>query len=137
MVELARQFRRESTPSEAVLWQAVRGRKLEGIKFRREQPIGPFVVDFFAASERLIVEVDGPIHESQVEADARRQGLLEELGFRFVRIQSEVVERDLATALEMIRAGIFRGRQVVERGQGEPSPPQPPSPKGGEGGVGV
>jgi very-short-patch-repair endonuclease len=65
MVEIARQFRKQPTPSEAILWQALRNRKLEGRKFRRQQPIGCFIVDFFCASERLIVEVDGLIHESQ------------------------------------------------------------------------
>ena len=108
MVLIARQFRKEPTPSEGILWQAIRGRRLEGVKFRREQPIGLFIVDFFAAAQRLIVEVDGPIHDTQVEADARRQELLESLGFRFVRIKSEVVERDLPRALDMIRAAIVR-----------------------------
>jgi very-short-patch-repair endonuclease len=111
MVLIARQFRKESTRSESILWQVIRGRKLDGVKFRREQPIGLFIVDFFAASERLIVEVDGPIHDFQVDADAKRQRLLESLGFRFVRIKSEIVEQDLPQALDMIRAAIVK---VVE-----------------------
>ncbi|WP_156926370.1 endonuclease domain-containing protein, partial [Chloroflexus sp. Y-396-1] len=68
MTEVARTFRKKPTPSENILWSAIRGKKLAGIKFRRQQPIGPFVVDFFAPSERLIVEVDGGVHEHQREA---------------------------------------------------------------------
>jgi hypothetical protein len=69
MTGVARQFRREPTVSEDILWQAIRGRKLDGRRFRRQQPIGIFVVDFICSSERLIVEVDGGIHEFQQERD--------------------------------------------------------------------
>src|SRR5262249_43642984 len=89
MGEVARQFRNVPTRGEGILWDALRGKQLDGVKFRRQQPIGPFVVDFFAASQRLIVEVDGPVHDDQREADARRQSLLESLGLRFLRIKTE------------------------------------------------
>jgi very-short-patch-repair endonuclease len=85
------QFRKEPAASEAILWQALRGKQLDGRKFRRQQPIGPFVVDFFCPSERLIVEVDGPIHDQQRDADHRRQELLESLGLRFVRLATAQV----------------------------------------------
>ncbi len=58
--------RRESTPSEAILWEALRNRKLEGRKFRRQHPIGTFVVDSFCKEEALMAEVDGPIHKHQI-----------------------------------------------------------------------
>ena len=102
MKEVARQFRKEPTPSEAILWQALRNRKLEGRKFRRQQPIGCFIVDFFCAAERLIVEVDGAIHESQKILDQQRQELLESLGLRFIRVSSDLVETNLSAALEII-----------------------------------
>jgi adenine-specific DNA-methyltransferase len=120
MTEVARQFRKEPTPSEDILWQALRGRKLEGRKFRRQQPIGAFVVDFFCGAERLIVEVDGGVHESQQEADQQRQELLESLGLRVVRISSELVETKLDEALAVVCHAL--------------SPhPLTPSPKKGEG----
>jgi very-short-patch-repair endonuclease len=103
MVEVARQFRKEPTPSEDILWQALRGRKLEGRKFRRQQPIGSFVVDFFCAAERLIVEVDGGIHETQKDLDQQRQELLESLGLRFVRVSSKLIETDLPQTLTLIK----------------------------------
>lgn len=107
MVETARQFRKTPTPSEAVLWQALRGKKLDGVKFRRQQPIGPFVVDFYAPAYRLVVEVDGPIHEAQRTADRERQELLESLGLRVVRLSAHQVESDLSGALNAIRAAFF------------------------------
>ena len=76
MTEISRQFRKEPTTSEAILWQALRGRKLDGRKFRRQQTIGNFIVDFFCGQERLVVEVDGGIHQLQQEADRQRQELL-------------------------------------------------------------
>ena len=77
MVEVAREFRKEPTKSEAILWEALRGKKLDGIKFRRQQPVGYFLVDFYNSFYRLVVEVDGPIHDNQVEADRARQDILE------------------------------------------------------------
>jgi very-short-patch-repair endonuclease len=109
MVEVARRFRKAPTPSEAVLWEALRKRAVEGRRFRRQQPIGPFVVDFFCPSERLIVEVDGPIHESLREVDAERQWLLEALGFRFVRVTATQVENDLKTAVALVRGSFIKG----------------------------
>ena len=102
MVEVARQLRGEATPSEAVLWNALRRKQLGGRKFCRQQPVGPFVVDFYCSTERLVVEIDGPIHETQREADSVRQQLLESLGLRFVRIAAKLVEDDLAAALAQI-----------------------------------
>ncbi len=103
MTGVARQFRREPTVSENILWQAIRGRKLDGRRFRRQQPIGVFVVDFLCSSERLIVEVDGGIHELQQERDQERQKLLESLNFKVVRVASTQVEKDLDSALALIR----------------------------------
>jgi adenine-specific DNA methylase len=73
MQEVARQFRKEPTPSEAILWEALRNRKLEGRKFRRQHPIGTFIVDFYCDEEALVVEVDGPIHDYQQDLDRQRQ----------------------------------------------------------------
>lgn len=119
MVELARTFRKEPTRSEAVLWEAIRRKQLKGRRFRRQQPIGPFVVDFFCPSERLIVEVDGPIHETQREADRQRQELLEALGLRFVRVAAAQVENDLPSALATIQNAFSPSPLCGGRGQGK------------------
>ncbi|WP_250122221.1 DUF559 domain-containing protein [Chroococcidiopsis sp. CCMEE 29] len=107
MQEIARQLRKQSTQSEAILWEALRNRKLDNRKFRRQHPIGTFVVDFFCQQERLIVEVDGEIHASQRDLDQQRQELLESLGLRFVRVSTQQVETDLNAILETIRAAFL------------------------------
>ncbi len=118
IVEIAREFRKEPTPGEKILWNALRGKKLEGIKFRRQQPIGYFVVDFYNSAYRLVIEVDGPIHEDQVEADKARQEILEALGLVVLRIKTEVIEKNLPMAIELIRNSI----QIIKQNQNTPSP---------------
>jgi len=104
MHDIAGKLRKEHTPSEDILWKALRNRQLEGRKFRRQNPIGAFVVDFYCTDERLAVEVDGPIHETQQEADKLRQEMIESLGTRFVRVTAEQVEQNLPKVLNIIRA---------------------------------
>jgi very-short-patch-repair endonuclease len=106
MVEVARQFRKEPTRSEHLLWQALRGKKLEGLKFRRQQPIGAFIVDFYNSDYRLVIEIDGPIHDFQKHAGQGRQAILEMLGLNILRIGAELVEKNLSAALELIRTKI-------------------------------
>lgn len=106
LVEIAREFRKAPTRGEKILWQALRGKKLDGIKFRRQQPVGYFVVDFYNSVYRLVVELDGPVHGSQKKIDRARQEILEELGLVVLRVKSEVVERDLPLALDMIRKSV-------------------------------
>jgi very-short-patch-repair endonuclease len=103
MVEIARKFRKAPTRGEKILWEALRGNKLDGIKFHRQQPVGYFVVDFYNSVYRLVVEVDGPIHESQKEADRARREILQELGLVVLRLKSEVAEKNLPITLDMIR----------------------------------
>ncbi len=100
---VARDLRRNPTEAEDKLWQAIRKKQLDGRKFRRQVAIGAFVVDFYCSSERLAVEVDGPIHAEQREADRIRQELIESLGIHFVRLSNDKVEYGLASALKKIR----------------------------------
>ena len=118
MVEIAREFRKEPTNGEKILWSALRGKKLDGIKFRRQQPVGYFVVDFYNSEYRLVIEVDGPIHNQQVEADKARQDILEVLGLIVFRIKTEIPEKNLPLALDMIRNKI----QEIKQTQYIPSP---------------
>lgn len=108
MLEIARQFRKEPTKSEAILWQALRGKKLDGIKFRRQQPIGNFIVDFYNSVYRLVVEVDGSVHENQFEVDKARQDILEQLGLNILRVGAEEVEKNLPLVLQKIRSKIVK-----------------------------
>ena len=103
MRQVARTFRKEPTQSEKLLWQELRNRKLEGRKFRRQRPVGPFVVDFFCREERLVIEIDGPIHKGQSTADQERQQLLEAAGLQVIRVSSTDVETDVNAVLKKIR----------------------------------
>ena len=103
---VARALRQNATPAEAILWQAIRNRQLDGRKFRRQVPIGAYIVGLYCASERLVIEVDGPIHESQQQADQLRQESIVELGIRIVRLRNEEVEGDLPAALDKIRRAL-------------------------------
>jgi len=82
----------------------LRGRQLDGLRFRRQQSIGPYVADFFCAERRLIVEVDGAVHAGQREYDTERQGELEACGYRVLRLSATEVERDVTGCLARIRA---------------------------------
>jgi len=134
MVAAARELRRLPTPSEALLWPALRAKAIGGVRFRRQQNIGTFVVDFYAATARLVVEVDGPVHESQRQADRERQDLLESLGLRFLRVSSEDVERDLDSVLDRIKEalGSLIPNPSPTRGEGDQTEDSP-SPLVGEG----
>jgi very-short-patch-repair endonuclease len=106
MVEHARRLRREQTPAERVLWEALRGRRFRGLKFRRQHPIGCFVVDFYCPAEKLVVEVDGAVHEdlSHRAGDAEREQWLAELGLTIVRVSNDLVLNDMHLALDLIAA---------------------------------
>ena len=118
MIEIAREFRKEPTEGEKILWGALRGKKLDGIKFRRQQPVGYFIVDFYNSSFRLVVEVDGPIHDYQKKADKARQDILEDLGLTVFRIKTEIPEKNLSLTLNMIRTKI----REIKQNSNFPSP---------------
>ena len=102
---LARQMRCEPTLAEQRLWQYLRRHQL-GVKFRRQQVIDRFIVDFYAREARLIIEVDGPIHQYTVEEDLIRQESLESLGFRVLRFTNDMVFEAMPDVLAEIRAAV-------------------------------
>jgi len=110
----ARENRKAPTRSEELFWRALRNRQFAGQKFRREQPVGRFILDFYCAVHRLAVEVDGGIHLRQKEADQIRQQAIESLGIRFVRVSAELVETNVEAALKQI--------EVVLRDVPSPAP---------------
>ena len=99
----ARQHRSNLTPTEEALWAHLRGCRL-GVWFRRQVPLGRFIVDFLAPSARLIVEVDGGYHRSRQSLDARRDQLLGRMGYQVLRLEAELVRTNLQAALTQIRS---------------------------------
>ena len=81
----ARRLRKNLTDAEKRLWARLRFKQLDGFRFRRQQPIGPFVVDFFCPQVKLIIEIDGGQHAADLERDERRTRWLEARGYRVIR----------------------------------------------------
>jgi very-short-patch-repair endonuclease len=81
----ARAMRREPIEAERMLWQALRDRRLQSLKFRRQAPVGPYIVDFLCVPHRLVVEVDGSQHAESRRDEARDVWLMRE-GYRVLRV---------------------------------------------------
>jgi very-short-patch-repair endonuclease len=113
--ENARMRRKNPTISEGLLWSILRGSQLSGLRFRREHPVGPWILDFACVSRMLAIEVDGGYHDSNVEQDLARQADIENRGWTVIRFSSDQVEQDAeAVAREVVKAlgveYIFRKR---------------------------
>jgi very-short-patch-repair endonuclease len=102
----AKRLRRDLSLPEVVLWQHLRGRHLAGLRFRRQHPVGPYILDFYCAESQLCVEVDGASHDNPERAthDERRAAWLEDRGIRVLRVPAAEVlsERTLGGVLKMI-----------------------------------
>ncbi len=98
----ARQLRRQQTDVETKLWIRLRDRQLCGAKFRRQHPIGPYIVDFCCPDRGLVVELDGGQHAEQTLADQARTRFLEADGYRVVRFWDHEVLDSMDTILEEI-----------------------------------
>jgi len=120
----ARTLRKDSTNAEQKLWRAVRAHRLNGVGFRRQSPIGPYIGDFVSHATKVIIELDGGQHyNSAHEArDARRDSFLRSKGFRVLRFSNY----DVMTNLE----GVWT---VIAAAVDEAVAPSPPSPASGRG----
>jgi len=103
-------MRQNPTAAENRLWQHLRRRQINGYRFRRQHPIGRFIVDFYCAKAKLAIEVDGPVHNEpgHKEYDQERQAYLESLGLRVLRITNEEVLNGLDAVLNEIRVALGR-----------------------------
>lgn len=106
MTQLSRVLRRRATTSENILWQALRRKRLGGLKFRRQHPIGASVLDFYCHELRLAIEIDGPIHidHATEDRDRVRQEIIELHGIQFLRFTSDEVETHLDAVMTTIRS---------------------------------
>jgi very-short-patch-repair endonuclease len=102
--QLARQLRRNSTPAEKLLWARLRNHQLNSLKFRRQHPLGQFIADFCCPACRVIVEVDGLIHQLHSEHDADRTQHFEKFGYQVLRFTNAQVEQDIDAVLTAIAA---------------------------------
>lgn len=98
----AKEFRKNPTEVEKMLWHSLRGKQVGGFKFRRQHPVGGYVVDFACLPLKLIVEVDGGVHDKRKEEDAMRTEWLEGQGYRVIRFKNKQVLRNLDNVLAEI-----------------------------------
>jgi len=98
----ARQLRKQSTPFEHDFWKHVRAKRFSDYKFRRQQTIGPYIVDFVCQQAKLIVELDGSQHADQVDYDQRRDDWLKSQGYRVIRVWNYEWEKHKNAVLEQI-----------------------------------
>ena len=96
-------MRHDPTPAEARLWMAIRGRQLDGLYFRRQHPLGRFILDFCCTAHRLVIEVDGPLHAEREAYDAARTESLTQFGYRVIRFSNQAVLDQLPDVLQRIR----------------------------------
>jgi very-short-patch-repair endonuclease len=101
-LEFARVLRRTMTPAEARLWSSLRGRKLNGLEFRRQQIIEGYVADFYCPMAGLVIELDGSIHDAQGDYDANRDLVMLERGLRVIRYPNGRIHSDLESVLSEI-----------------------------------
>ena len=103
MQERARELRRELTPAEKKLWQRLRNGQLNGAHIRKQHAIGTYIVDFFCAKSKLVIEVDGDSHADQIEYDTERtQWLNEQKHYRVIRFTNDEVHDHLEAVLQAI-----------------------------------
>ena len=100
----AKELRRHMTAAEKILWQHLRANRLNGLHFRRQQVIDGFIVDFYCHAAQLVIEVDGEIHQQQLEYDQARDRVLTAGGLSVLRIWNDEVMRDLDRVLTRIVA---------------------------------
>ena len=129
MNRFARSLRKHATDPERLLWNRLRRRQLDGFRFRRQRPFGPYVCDFICLEAKLIVELDGSQHIEQTAYDGHRDAFMRSYGYRVLRFwNSDVLSRTdivVETIFEALRRPEMDGRLDEE-------PVTPPSPYDGD-----
>ncbi len=114
----ARALRRSSTPAELALWDLLRGRRVDGAKFRRQQPVGPYFVDFFCKEAHLVVEADGAHHRPPPRHDVARDAFLRAAGLTILRVPNQDILVRPASVIDRIRDVLTTPLSLRERGRG-------------------
>jgi very-short-patch-repair endonuclease len=100
--EVARRLRRNMTRAETMLWHRLRANRLDGLAFRRQQVIRGFIADFYCHAVGVAIELDGSVHDGQIDYDAERTRILSELGIVVIRFPNSAVEQDIESVLTVI-----------------------------------
>jgi len=100
----AKQMRREPSLAEKILWKELRRKQTEGVRFRRQQPIGPYIADYYCSELALVIEIDGETHGGREEYDLSRQQWLEANGIKVIRFSNSEIYKNLQGVLHLIRS---------------------------------
>ncbi|MBP8884021.1 endonuclease domain-containing protein [Ectopseudomonas oleovorans] len=106
LLDHAKRLRHEMTDAEQRLWYYLRAHRFLGLKFKRQKPIGPYIVDFICTERWLVIELDGGQHQLQTEYDQQRERYLETRGYRVLRFWNHQVLAKTEAVLEQIRLEI-------------------------------
>jgi very-short-patch-repair endonuclease len=106
-IQRARSLRKRATPSEKIVWLWLRHRYLADVKFRRQHPFGPYVLDFYSPALRLCIELDGRVHELKHSSDATRDAFLDRCGVRVLRLPNDFIRDQPDGAWEAIVAAVI------------------------------
>jgi very-short-patch-repair endonuclease len=106
VIQLAQDMRREMTDTEKILWGQLNLRKLDGLRFRKQHPIGKYIADFCCPSIKLVIEVDGEIHALQKEYDKNRDDYLKAQGYITLRFSDKQIRENLEVVLATIRKNV-------------------------------
>ena len=101
---VAREMRSDPTEAENLLWQCLRRHQLHGLSFRRQHSIGQFIVDFYCAKARLVIEIDGPVHQYRMEEDKTRQEYLEGHKLRVLRFNNNSILNNTDEVIKQIES---------------------------------
>jgi len=118
LVATARELRKNGTPAENVFWEVVRDRRFMGLKFRRQHQISDYIVDFYCTEEKLIIELDGAVHETEErkKKDHKRDAFLESLGNKIIRITNHAILNETESVLKKVES--FLPPLPMGKGQG-------------------
>jgi len=120
--DFARELRNSSTDVERLLWRHLRNRQIEGVKFRRQQPIETYIVDFISFEKKVVVELDGGQHSENRDYDTQRDNCLRANGYAVLRFWNNEILENIDGVLEVIRQRCLQAASPT---------PQPPPVKGG------
>ena len=121
LTAITKNLRKRPTEAEKLLWRRLRVKQMEGLKFRRQQPIDNYVVDFVCFDKRLVIEVDGGQHAVEKQKDVRRDNYLRKHGFKVLRVWNNEVLQNIEGVLG----------EIMKNCLNSPHPPSPqPSPRG-------
>ena len=109
LIPLAKNLRKRATDTEQVLWQHLRAKRFTGLKFKRQQPIGPYIVDFVCFEKKIIIELDGGQHAQpeEMQSDSIRDQWFEAKGFKVLRFWDNEVLTNIRGVLEVIGTHCF------------------------------